>query len=133
MDRIFLDASILFSAAQVMNGLHPLWEIAEQGRCKFFSSHYAIEKAKRNLYDKKLKERLEQLLSTVNIVLEVDQRAYCPVHLTESSRAVLLSAISSGSDYLITAELSSYTEILGKQISGVTPISVRDYLSKFCT
>lgn len=128
MDHIFLDASILFSAAQHKNGRPSLWELEERGRCKFFSSRYAIEKARRNLYDQGLRQRLDQLVSTVNIVLEADQRAFCPVPLPESAKAILLSAISSGADYLITVDISSFREILRKEISGVTPLSVRDYI-----
>jgi hypothetical protein len=127
IDHVFLDSSVLFSAAQMRNGLHTLWEMAEKQSCKLFSSRYAIEKAKRNL-QKWPKQKLERLLAKVQIVLEADPRAACPVLLPKQHRAILMSAIVSGADYLITADLNKFADIKGQKIQGVQVCSVKDYV-----
>jgi hypothetical protein len=47
MDRLFLDANVLFSAAYKINArLLPLWELKNVTLC---SSHYALQEARINL------------------------------------------------------------------------------------
>ena len=47
MDRVFLDANVLFSAAYLeSSGLARLWQLAD---AELLSSDYAIEEARRNL------------------------------------------------------------------------------------
>jgi hypothetical protein len=130
IDHIFLDSSVLFSAAQMRNGLHPLWEMAEHNHCRLFSSRYAIEKAKRNLQRKWPKQKLERLLAPVQIVLEADPRTACPVQLPKAHEAILMSAIVSGADYLVTADLKEFESIKGQMIQGVKVCSVKEYLEE---
>jgi len=129
IDHVFLDSSVLFSAAQMRNGLHSLWESADKGSCKLLSSRYAIEKATRNLRGKWSKQRLERLLDPVKIVLEADPRTVCPIKLPKALRALLMSAILSGANYLVTADLKKFESIKGQKIQGLTVCSVKDYLA----
>ena len=46
IDRIFLDADILFSVAHGSPGLNHLWELAQKGSCVLLASEYVIEEAK---------------------------------------------------------------------------------------
>ena len=129
IDSIFLDSSVLFSAAQMRNGLHTLWDMADLKICRLLSSQYAVEKAKRNLHGKWLKQRLERLLAPVEIVLEADPRKTCPVQLPQPLSAILMSAIVSRANYLVTADLKKFESIKGQKIQGLTVCSVKDYLA----
>ena len=62
LDRIFLDANILFSVAYGSPGLDRLWEYARQKRCLLFASHFVVEEAKQNLSHPDQMKRLEDYL-----------------------------------------------------------------------
>ena len=65
MDKLFLDANILFSAAYRANaGLLRLWTLDVQ----LLSSSYALEEARRNLSEGDQQRRLEQLLAPLTLV-----------------------------------------------------------------
>ncbi len=49
VDRVFLDANVLFSAAYGSSRIGALWDRARFGRCRLLASRYAIEEARRNL------------------------------------------------------------------------------------
>jgi hypothetical protein len=63
MDRLFLDANILFSAAyRAGAGLLDLWKLKNVTLC---SSHYALEEARINLSADVQKERLTRLATVL--------------------------------------------------------------------
>jgi predicted nucleic acid-binding protein len=128
VDRVFLDASILFSAGQGEAGLFRLWELADKGRCKLLASRYVIEKAIRNLRLFDDLKRLESRLPSVQVVLESDIRLSCPIELPERAKAVFMAAISSKSDYFLTGDNEHYREYLGQSIMGVKILKPRGYL-----
>lgn len=62
MDRLFLDANVLFSAAwRPDSGLLQLWKLKE---ATLYSSRYAVEEARVNLEAHAKRERLEKLVET---------------------------------------------------------------------
>ena len=104
-----------------------MWKSARKGQCLLLTSEYVIEKARRNLYHADQRERFEISLSDVQVVLEADERIRCPIDLHENDRAVLMAAISSTADYLITGDREHYGKYIGQTIMGVKICMARDY------
>jgi len=129
IDRIFLDANILFSVAYGSPGLNRLWKSAQQKRCMLFASHFVVEEARRNLFRPEQMERLEDYLSGVRIVPEVDPTLSCPIDLPEKDRPVLMAAISIKADYLITGDSTHFGKYFGRTVNGVKICRPRDYLA----
>jgi len=130
IDRIFLDANILFSATYGSPGLNRLWELAGEKDCLLFASNYVVEEARRNLPDSEQIRRLEAYLSKIEIVPDVDPTIPCPIDLPEKDRPVLLTAISIKADYLLTGDRIHFGRYFGKIVSGVRICPPRDYLAK---
>lgn len=128
VDRIFLDANILFSVAYGSPGINRLWELARQKRCVLFASHFVAEEAIHNLsYPDQIKG-LEAYLADVRIVTEVDLSLPCPIALPEKDRPVLMAAISIQADYLLTGDFSHFGKYYGQTVNGVKICRPRDYL-----
>ncbi len=130
IDRIFLDADILFSVAYGSPGLNRLWEFACQKGCMLFASHFVVEEARRNLFHPEQIKRLKNYLSEVRIVPEADPSIPCPIDLPEKDRPVLMAAISMRANYLMTGDLTHFGRYFGQTVNGVKILRPRDYLAK---
>jgi predicted nucleic acid-binding protein len=129
IDRSFLDANILFSAAYGSPGLSRLWDLAHQGKCIILASGYVVEEGRRNLADPEQIKKLDTLLATVQIVAEVDPQVPCPIDLPEKDRPVLLAAISARADFFLTGDVTHFGKFLGKSAGGVKICRPRYYLN----
>jgi predicted nucleic acid-binding protein len=129
VDRIFLDANVLFSIAYGSPGLKRLEEGAEKKHCLLFASNYVLEEAKRNLSNPAQIKRLDDFLANIQIIPEMDPQLPCPIHLPEKDRPVLLAAISIRADYFLTGDITHFGKYFGQRVSGVTICLPRDYLS----
>ena len=129
IDRLFLDANILFSAAYGSLGLNRFWEIAKKGRCTLFTSNYVVEEARRNLMNSEQLKKLDTYLSKVRIVPEVDPDIPCPIELPIKDRPVMLAALSIKADYLITGDTIHFGKYFGQTVSGVKICRSRDYFA----
>jgi len=130
IDRVFLDANILFSTAYGSPGLSMLWKRVEERLCVLFASRYVIEEAKRNLSNEKQINKLKEILSNIQITPKADPSLPCPLDLPVKDRPVLLAAISARADYLITGDLKHFGKYFGQTIDGVKICTARDYLLK---
>lgn len=128
MDRLFLDANILFSAAYGSSGLKEFWNMRKQGRCKLLASAYVVEEARRNLSRPQQLELLNDLVADLEIVPEADPEMPCPVALPEKDRPVLLAAVQARATHLITGDLEHFGTCRGKTVQGVLICTARDYL-----
>jgi predicted nucleic acid-binding protein len=128
IDRIFLDANILFSFSYGSPSLARTWECIENRTCLPFASQYVIEEARRNLSEPEQIKKLEVFLSEVQIVPEVDPHIPCPIDLPEKDRPVLMAAISIKADYLLTGDRSHFGKYFGKSVGRVKICRPRDYL-----
>lgn len=128
VDRVFLDANILFSMAYGSPGLRRLWELAKKKRCLLFASNYVIEETRRNLLSTEQMSRLETCLAEVEIVRDVDPRIPCPIELPEKDRPVLLAAISVKANYLLTGDSIHFGKYFGQTVKGVKICLPRNYL-----
>jgi hypothetical protein len=127
VDRVFLDANVLFSAAHRAGaGLAKLWELED---ARLITSGYAVEEARRNLDDDDQRRRLAELLRGVEVVAEMDP---APVagdeSLPEKDRPILRAAVASGSTHLLTGDVTHFGRLLGAEVSGVLVLRPGDYL-----
>ena len=130
MDRIFLDANILFSAAyRPDTGLRKLWSLAGVRRV---TSVYAAEEARRNLSRPKQREDLEELLGSVEVIAtapSTGQPLFSTIELPDKDQPILLAAIGAWATHLLSGDFQHFGSYYGRRIEGVLIISPGDYLS----
>ena len=127
-DKLFLDANILFSVSYGSPGLDRLWNLAKKGHCELVASQYVAEEAKRNLDQQEHLDKLIGYLSKVSVVAEADPSIPCPVDLPDKDSPVLMAAIATKADYLLTGDVTHFGKYFGKTIMGVRISTARDYL-----
>jgi predicted nucleic acid-binding protein len=129
IDRIFLDANVLFSIAYGSVGLNRFWELAKKRRCALFTSNYVIEEVRRNLIHSEQLRRLDTFLGKVRIVPEVDPDIPCPIELPNKDRPIMLAALSIKADYLITGDTVHFGKYFGQTVRGVKICRPKDYFA----
>ncbi|MCP5118434.1 MAG: PIN domain-containing protein [bacterium] len=127
MDRLFLDANVLFSAAySASNRLTRLWSLKHT---QLVTSGYASQEAIRNLPQAAQRRRLQQLLTKVEIVSEApDFGLPRRISLPTEDTPVLQAALNAGSTHLLTGDKKHFGRYLGKEISGVQVVTPSQYL-----
>ena len=128
MDRLFLDANVLFSAAYRPDaGVARLWKIPGAA---LVTSSYAVEEARRNLPGEDQLARLEGLLKKMEVgeamMLPPDLRG--EVDLPEKDWPVLGGAAAAGATHLITGDLRHFGRYLGKRPLRILIMKPADYL-----
>jgi predicted nucleic acid-binding protein len=127
MERLFLDANILFSAAYREGaGIRQFWELSS---VKLLTSQYAFEEAKRNL-NQTQGSRLARLIKHVKVYAEYGNEAYIPknILLRKKDRPILAAAIGSEANYLITGDFRDFGCLYGQRILGVMILAPSIYL-----
>ena len=126
MDRLFLDANVLFSAAYRPNaGLLRLWQLPDVALC---TSRYALEEARINLTEHAQLRRLEKLSNNLNLFDPASRELPRGVNLPEKDTPILLAAIEARCTHLITGDLRHFGSYFGKKLSGVLVLLPADYL-----
>ncbi len=128
MDRLFLDANVLFSAAyRPEAGVVRLWQIPD---VELLTSTFALEEARRNLPEEGQRKRLEGLLKHVEVgealMLSTERRG--GVELPEKDWPILGGAAASGASHLITGDLRHFGPFFGQRVLGVLVMRPADYL-----
>lgn len=120
MDRVFLDANVIVSAALTPHSrLGELWTL---GDVRLLASPYVIEEARRNVAGTEAVARLAVLIAGM-VVLPSEPSDFDiegDPGLPSKDRPVLLGAIVSGSTFLLTGDMSHFGECYGKTFGGVT-------------
>lgn len=120
--RIFLDANIIFSAAQRGSPSHQLIKLL--ARHATLSTHPGVwEEAERNL-----RINRPQWIQGLAILLKsIDVHAVsgpCPeVGLPPKDQPVLAAAIANRADWLVTGDRTHFGHLFGKSIPGVMIVS----------
>jgi predicted nucleic acid-binding protein len=128
MDRLFLDANILFSAAYRPNaGLLMFWKLKNVVLC---SSHYALEEARINLEQDVQKRRLEKLAKVIEFFDPIALGPPRKVDLPEKDVPILLAAIAARSTHLVTGDVHHFGRYFGKTIEGMLVLPPGDYLRR---
>jgi predicted nucleic acid-binding protein len=128
VDRLFLDANVLFSAAyRAEAGVGRLWRVK---RVTLVTSTLAVEEARRNLPEAGQGRRLAELLKKVEVgealMLAPERRG--EIELPEKDWPILGGAAASGATHLITGDQRHFGPYVGRQILGVRIVRPADYL-----
>ncbi|MBA2665420.1 MAG: hypothetical protein H0U69_00130, partial [Trueperaceae bacterium] len=123
MDRSFLDATVLFSAAYRADaGVVRLWRLPVT---TIHSSEYAVEEARRNLGETGQLDRFDVLMGDVQRVpagtMNVASRQGVP--LPEQDWPIVAGALAARATHLITGDLQNFGPHFGKQLFGVIVLS----------
>jgi predicted nucleic acid-binding protein len=128
MDRIFLDANVLFSAAYRPNaGLLAFWKMRDVTLC---SSRYAIEEANLNLEEQAQVRRLRRLVARLELFDAPDRELPPGIALPEKDWPILLAAIEARATHLITGDLRHFGPYFGKRVEDVLVVAPAEYLER---
>jgi len=130
VDRIFLDANVLFSAAyRAKGGVRRLWELED---VELITSDYALEEAMRNLETNEQCDRLRQLVESTTVLptRASDLSAQIPEapELPEKDVPILMAAARAGATHLITGDFRHFGIYFGRQIKDVLILPPAKYL-----
>lgn len=128
MDRVFLDANVLFSAAyRPDSGLRRLWTLPE---VTLLTSRYAATEARRNLSTAAQRAALSTLLETMTIIIEGPESVSIPPTLTlpPKDRPILGTAIHAQATHLLTGDVTHFGPYYGQTIAGVRILRPASYL-----
>ena len=127
MDRVFLDANVLFSAAyRSDSGLLALWRRAG---ANLLTSAYAWDEARRNLSEEDQRQRLAALVRKCEIV-PTPAAAILPegLVLPLGDRMVFLAAMAAQATHLLTGGRTHFGPYYRRTIAGVLILSPSAYL-----
>lgn len=128
MDRVFLDANVLFSAAYIPRcRITRLWRLKG---VRLLTSRFVAEEAIRNIEIKR-PDRLRalvRLLKHCQMVDEVSARLTPPaVELPAKDKPVLAGAMAGDANYLLTGD-KHFRPLFGRVVGRVTIMRPGDYL-----
>jgi hypothetical protein len=116
MDRVFLDANVLFSAAYKANaGLVRLWKLPN---FVLFSSSYALEEARANFEEEDQNARLNRLSASLQLFEAGNRQLPAGILLPENT-PILLAAIAAGATHLLTGDIHHFGTYFGRKIAGI--------------
>ena len=127
MDRVFLDASVLFKAAYHPRArLTKLWKLPNT---VLLTSAYAITEANRNLEYPEPQSRLSLLLQPVQVV-SVNPKRPLPegIVLPEKDVPILMAAIEAAATHLLTTDDQHFLRYFWQIIEGVQILPPSEYL-----
>jgi len=129
LDRLFLDANVLFSAAYRKDaGVRRLWDIPE---VELVTSAYAIEEARRNLDSAEQRSDLEGLLEVVRVSnLLADPAGHPGIEgsgLPEKDLPILRAAVAFGCTHLVTGDRKHFGHLFGEKVAGVIVVRPADH------
>ena len=132
--RIFLDANILFSAAQSDGAVRRLLAMLARAGHELWVDGYVAEEARRNI-GVKAPDRLSELETHLSKMkwaggqASADSTPFTRA-LPEKDRPVLGAAIRLGCDALVTGDSTHFGPCYGKTIGGVMVCSPRQLAEK---
>lgn len=129
MNRVFLDANVLVSAALTPESrLRELWGRTDT---RLICSPYVVTEARRNV-DGEAAARLEGLIN--NLLVMPSEPSDFPLppdaQVPPKDRPVLLAAIASCSDWLLTGDATHFGDLYGRELGGVRISRPGEYLRR---
>jgi predicted nucleic acid-binding protein len=129
LDRVFLDANVLFSAAYAQGSrLLELWSLEN---ADLVTSLFALEEARRNLlvHNPEGLNLLGELVSGMTMVTGTRVgKLPDDVMLADKDIPILLAAIDSGCSHLLTGDKRHFDMLYGKRVGGVLVQTPAQYL-----
>ena len=128
MKRVFLDANVLLSAALKPDSrIASLWTLPE---VRLLASPHVLAEARRNVPVPEATARLEALIEVLAVLPA--ESADFPIEgdpdLPPKDRPVLLAAIVSGADVLLTGDITHFGGCLGTAVHGMRVLLPGEYL-----
>lgn len=128
MDRLFLDANVLFSAAYRPGaGLLRLWKLKS---ATLISSRYALEEAKINLAEEEQRALLAGLAEALQLIEAGETTMPGGIALPLKDRPILLAAIEARATHLLTGDVRHFGPYFGSKIEGITILLPGEYLGR---
>jgi uncharacterized protein len=128
VDRLFLDANVLFSAAYREDaGVAAIWSLEHVALA---TSAYAAEEAERNLSTRDQRNRLQQMLRSVQVVQAgtVPESVRQGIELPDKDWPIIAGALAADSTHLITGDLQHFGRYFHKRIAGILVLPPADYI-----
>ena len=128
MDRLFLDANVLFSAAYREDaGVAVLWSLENVA---LYASSYVIAEARRYLSERAQTERLERLVQSLHLVHSVaaPEAILQAVELPDKDWPILSGAIAAEATHLITGDQKHFGRYFGKRVHGILVLPPSAYI-----
>ena len=127
MDRLFLDANVIFSAAYRPNsGLLRFWKLKSAALC---SSHYAVEEARINLTEEAQRRRLASLTRQLPLFDAIRQELPSAVSLPDKDVPIMLAAMNARATHLITGDIRHFGPHLGRKVGDILVLTPAAYLA----
>lgn len=131
MTRVFLDANVIFAAADSKKGAaHVLVRLAKQDdHITLLASEYTIEEAARIVHqaEPQLLSAFDEVREQLNLCLEPSEALVANLNsllpsgtlLPNKDLPVLGGAIAAGADWLLTHDANDFGPLYGKNVCGV--------------
>jgi predicted nucleic acid-binding protein len=127
VDRLFLDANVLFSAAYREGS--PLQRLWHRPQTELLTSAYAALEAERHLLAEQ-RALLAELLKRVRIVPDAAADGLPGRDVVRAKDVpILAAAVAAGATHLITGDRRDFGPYFGRKLAGVWIVPPRDYLS----
>jgi len=113
--RIFLDANILFSAANTGSNMASFLGFLAENHY-LVTSDYAAQEAERNIHAKRPQwlEAYHKLMPKIERINGIDREL--KVQIAAKDRPILASAIQSGCDFLLTGDKKDFGHLFGQSL-----------------
>jgi predicted nucleic acid-binding protein len=126
MDRLFLDANVLFSAAYRPGaGLLELWRLKDVALC---SSRYALEEARMNLGEEAQWKRLNRLSENVQFFNATGRELPRGISLPEKDAPIMLAAMEARCTHLLTGDVRHFGPYFGRKIEDISIMLPGEYI-----
>jgi predicted nucleic acid-binding protein len=126
MDRLFLDANVLFSAAYQPDArLRQFWKLKNVVLC---SSRYALEEARINLIDEDQRTSLTELSGSLDLFEARRTQLPSGIFLPEKDVPIFLAAMEARATHLLTGDVRHFRAYFGKRIAGIAITRPGEYL-----
>jgi predicted nucleic acid-binding protein len=127
VDRLFLDANVLLSAAWQSDA--PLQQLWRLDGVELLSSAHAVEEARRNLETATQRRRLTRLLRRVSLVEPEHFTLPRGVRVPAKDLPILLAAIDGRSTHLLTGDRKHFGFYFRHEVAGVLILPPAEYLA----
>jgi predicted nucleic acid-binding protein len=128
VDRVFLDANVLFSAAWGDGGrMRRFWDLTD---VELMTSEYAVDEARRNLRDPAGIRTLDSLLRRLTVEDPVQGLIHLPAvaaGLPDDDRPILEAAIAMRASHLLTGNVRDFRPLFGRRVGGVLVLRPSTY------
>jgi predicted nucleic acid-binding protein len=117
VDRVFLDANVLFSALyRESSGILRIWKLSN---VEIITSYFALHEAQRNAVSDEQLTRLNQLPLTVVMPVWTRDKLPDDVAVAEKDIPILLDAINASATHLLTGDKQHFGALYDRSVAGV--------------